>query len=78
MVTVRFRGRDWVRSILLDSNFDPGSRKHVLLGKLMATVLRHRSKSLVFKSVSCFKSFCSVKCMSLVKTGVKTNQVKFH
>lgn len=29
MGTVRFRGRDWVKSIFLDSNVDPGSTKDV-------------------------------------------------
>ncbi len=30
---VRFRGRDWVKSIFLDSNVDPGSTKDVDPGK---------------------------------------------
>ncbi len=29
MGSVRFRGRDWVKSIFLDSNVDPGSTKDV-------------------------------------------------
>ncbi len=29
MGMVRFRGRDWVKSIYLDSNVDPGSTKDV-------------------------------------------------
>ncbi len=29
MGRVRFRGRDWVKSIFLDSNVDPGSTNYV-------------------------------------------------
>ncbi len=43
MARVRFRGRDWVKSIFLDSNADPGSTKDVdlgtCLGKITATKL---------------------------------------
>ncbi len=29
MGRVRFRGRDWVKSVFLESHFDPGSTKDV-------------------------------------------------
>ncbi len=44
MGRIRFRGRDWVKSILLDSNADPGSTKHVdpgtCLGKITSTEIQ--------------------------------------
>ncbi len=37
MGRVRFRGRDWVMSIFLDSNVDPGSTKDVDPGTCLIT-----------------------------------------
>lgn len=50
MGRVRLRGGDWVKSIFLDGNVDPGSTKHVdqgiCLGKITATNQKRSMKNL--------------------------------
>ncbi len=57
----RLRGRDWVKSIFLDSNVDPGSTKDVDPGTFTFTFM-HLADAFIQSDLHCIQA---IRCLSV-------------